>query len=472
MKLELVLPRSLYLVGENIDVDVRFTNTGTVAIDVPILDSPHNPQPVYHLRGPSYPEGISFSFLGSRPGAAHPEPLVHRLAPAATMETGFALNSMKPISEPGDYIFSARIDWGGLSAEAAPVRFQVEKAKFIEASLGVDVYSSSVRMLRAVWTAESGGKRLLGESFLYEKRPDLGEVSVAGTRIIRPVGSKASNPFCPWVNFDRSASSKFWHGWQEGAILTAFSDEEPEPRTFDMGSPKAQIVQPTFMSRSGDLDVLVLGADRKTLRLIRFPHQRELSPAVVWSIDLPEEAAAVRFGIGPEKAGAVRVAVAVSQSGLKLAIRLIRIREKLAEIGPPSLVDNAFTLPESDPAVSITPDGTINASVLFATHPGRRSLSVADLIARVDGNPQITASGVGKVQAAIVRAWTVYQATPEGPLSRTWLIRTADGAVLGGPDLTPVVTKTPVVDLLRMSAATYVLNVDADRGPRLVATDF
>jgi hypothetical protein len=477
MKLELVLPRDVYLTGENIDIDIRLTNTETAAIDVPTLDSPQNPQPVYHLRGPSYPQGVSFNFRDSRPGAASspaPEPSLHRLLPGATMETGFTLNSIKPVSNPGEYTISARIDWGGWSAEAAPVKFRVEKARFLESSLGVDVYSRSVRTLRAVWIAESAGKRLLGESFLYEKRPDLGEVNVTATRIIRPIGPKASDPFCPWVNFDRSAAPKFWHGWQEGSALMAFSDDEREPRTFDMGSSKAHIVQPTFMSRSGDLEVLVLGQDRKTLRLIRFRSEPQRSgPEVAWTVELPEEAVGVRLGIGPESGGGVRVAAAVSQTGLKIAIRLIRIGEKSAEIGPSSLVDNAFALPDSEPGISIAPNGSVKVAVLFATHPGRRGLAAADVTAEKNGESRIAVSDVGKIEAAAVGAWIAYQVTSEGPPTRAWLIRTADGSFSGGPpDLVAVATDAPVLDLLRMSGASYVLSLDADRGPRLVATGF
>jgi hypothetical protein len=475
MKLELILPRDFYLTGENVDVDVRLTNTGTVAIDVPTLDSRQNPQPVYSLRGPSYPDGLTFNFRDLRSGAAPSpgqEPSLHRLVPAATMETGFVLNSIKPISEPGEYTVAARIDWGDWSAEAAPVKFRVEKATFVESSLGVDAYSRSTRTFRAVWLSDSGGRRLLGESFFYEKRPDLGEVKLTGTRIIRPVGAKATNPFCPWINFDRTAAPKFWHGWQEGSTVAAFSDDEPGPRTFDLGSAKTHIVQPTLMSRSGDLDVLVLGEDRRTLRLINFPPQPELSPSVVWSLELPEEAVAVRLGIGPEAAGGVRVAAAVSQSGLKLAIRLIRIGPKSAEISPPAFVDSAFAFPDSEPAVSVTPDGSVKVAVLLATHPARRSVAVAELTASGDGKRQVSVSDVAKVQAVVVRTWIAYQVASDGPLSLTWLIRIADGTVLHGPSLGQVALKAPVVDVLRMAMATYVLNVDADRGPRLVVPDF
>jgi len=475
MKLELILHRDLFLTGENIDVDMELTNNGHTAVDAPILDSPQNAQPVYRLQGPSYTGGLTFNLRDSRrPGgsSAAADTALHRLAPGLMMAGALRLNAIKPIAEPGEYTLSARIEWGGWSAEAAPVKFRVEKAKFLESSLGVDALARSARTLRAVWLADTGAGRLLGESFLYEKRPDLGEVDVAGTRIIRHVDAKASNPFCPWTNFDRSAAMKFWHGWQEGATLLAFSDDEQGTRRFDMGSTKAQLVRPTLMARSGDLEALVLGADGKSLRLARFPAHEGSGSVVAWSTELPEEVKGIRLGIGPESGGSVRVAAAISQSGLRLAVRLIRIGEKSAEVVQPIFVENAFALPESEPAVAIGADGTVHVAVLVASHPGLRSLAIADVTVAANGRPEATLAEAGKVESAVTRAWTVYPATAEGQRLRTWLVRTANGAMLGGPQLAPVAAGGPIGDFLRMSTANYVLAVDANRGPRLVATEF
>lgn len=474
MELELILPRRLYLTGEQISVDIQLTNTGTVAVDAPTLDSPANSQPVYRLQGPSYPHGVTFNFRDSRLGARTlpaGEPSTHHLMPSATMATGFTLNSIKPVSEPGEYSISARIDWGGWSAEAAPVKFHVEKAAFVESSLGVDVYSRSARTVRAVWIAETAGGRLLGESFLYEKRPDLGEVNVTGTRIIRQIGPKATNAFCPWINFDRIESRKFWHGWQEGASLLAFSDDEPGPRSFNMGSSKAQIVQPAFMSRSGDLEVLVLSEDRKTLRLVRFLPEPTSSPAVAWSIELPEPAVAVRLGIGPRPEGGHRVAAAISQSGLKMAVYLIRCGENSAKVDPPVLFDSAFVLPHSEPGVGIAVDGSVHASVLFAKHPGLRTLAVAELTSRT-GQIDITTSDAGRTDAAVSQAWIAYPADLESPPVSSWLIRTAKGSSGGGDLPKPVTAAAPVVGFLQISSAKYALTLDSHRGPRLIATGF
>ena len=481
VKLELNVTREHFLLGESISVEIHLKNSGTEAIDAPKLKNVQNTQPVYRLEGPSYPHGVTFSLrdvkLAGDPAAlsANDTPSTYRLRPGEVMETGFKLDELKPITEPGMYTISAKINWGGWSAEAPAQKFRVDKAKFLEGSLGVDVAAESTRTLRAVWIAESPEGRVLGESFFYEKRPDLGEAKVAGTRIIRTVGPGAFNPFCPWVNFDRTASPKFWHGWQEGATLFAFSDDESAPRSFELGSKKAQIVQPAYMSKSGDLEVLVLGENRQKLRLVRFMAAEGKPPEVLWSLDLAAEAAAIRLGIGPVAEGGHLVAAYVSQTGPKVSLHLIRIEEKAPEPEPPAIINNAFLLPDSQPSVSIVADGTVHASVLLAKHPGLRTLAVADLVVSrgtAAAKGQVTLTDAGRSEAAVIKGWTAQPVTLEGPRARFWLIRTAQGVFGGGSQSKPVAAGGPVVDFLRMSGATYVLVVDPNRGPRLIPAEF
>jgi hypothetical protein len=472
MKLELILPRELYLTGETIDVDIELTNTGKTAVDAPTLATRGNTQPDYRLQGPAYPQGVSFNFhdihvAGEESPAAAPEPATHHLEAGGTMATGFSLTSIKPIAEPGEYNLSAKIDAKGWSAQAAPVKFRVEKARFVESSLGIDINPNSARSMRAVWIAESAGGRMLGETFLYEKRPDLGEVIVTGTRIIRKVGAGSTNAFVPWTNYDRISAPKFWHGWREGAALLAFSDDEGEPRYFDMGSPKSEIVQPTFMNRAGDLEALVLSENRRTLRLVRFPAAGKSS--VAWSLDLPEEAAATCAGIDP-KSG-LRIALYAYQSGLKVAVRLIRVSETAAQVDPPMLFDEAFLLPDSTPSLGIEEDGTIHASLLFARHPGLRSLGVGDLTVAKEKKDR-TVTFVGRIDSPALHAWTAHNATGEGPATRRWLIQTVQRTQGGGSEPITMPVDAPAVGLLRMFSATYLLELDPNSGPHLVAAYF
>jgi hypothetical protein len=153
--------------------------------------------------------------------------------------------------------------------------------------------------------------------------------------------------------------------------------------------------------------------------------------------------------------------------------RLIRIGDHSAEMSPPLSFDNAFALPNTEPSVSIAPDGTVRASLLFGRHPLLRSLAVADVTAPRNGKASLAISDVGRAEATVLQGWTA-QSVSEGPPVRRWLIRTANGSAGGGsgPAPVPAATGAVVVDFLRMSVSTYVLAIDPDRGPRLGAARF
>ncbi|MBS1824844.1 MAG: hypothetical protein JST93_05960 [Acidobacteria bacterium] len=466
MKLELVLPRGEYLLGEQISVDIRLTNTSGAGVEVPNLTDRAGTQPVYQLRGPAYPEGVTFRFADLRGAGDGEDGGMHQLAPGATMEDGFTLTSKKRIGEPGEYTLSASMEGKGWRAEAAAVRFRVEKATFLDAALGVDVFTESTRTLRGVWLADTGRGRVIGESFFYENRPDISEVRLTGTRIIRGVGAKASEPFCPWVNYDRSEAAKFWHGWREGSVLYAFSDDEDGPRSIDLGSAKARMVRPAVMTRTGDLEVLVLGENRTTLRLIRFPHHAEGKPVVVWSAELPEPVSGIGIGLGPREEGGSMVALAVSQSGLKVSLRMIRVGQMEAEIGPAALIDGAYVLPDAEPGVHIAPDGEVRGAVVVARHPALRTLAVAELVAG-----KATVTDAGRVDVAVVKAMSAYTVTSGAPVLRFFVRLAVGGVLFEGKEL-PVAAGGVPVDLVRMSSSSYLLTVDAGNGVKLVAAEF
>jgi hypothetical protein len=180
---------------------------------------------------------------------------------------------------------------------------------------------------------------------------------------------------------------------------------------------------------------------------------------------------AVRLGIGPQAEGGHRVAAAISQSGLKIAIHLIRCGENSATVDPPALFDSAFVLPHSEPAVAIAPDGSVHASVLFAKHPGLRTLAMAELTSR-GGQTTISASEAGRTEAAVSQAWTAYPAALGSSPAGKWLAQTVKGASGGGERPKPVTAGAPIVGFLRMSSAAYALTLDSYRGPRLIATGF
>jgi hypothetical protein len=207
--------------------------------------------------------------------------------------------------------------------------------------------------------------------------------------------------------------------------------------------------------------------------MIRFPAEESKSQAAIaWTIELPQEAVAISLGIGAEAEGGSRVVAAVSQTGNQMAIRLIRAGDNSAAVGAPATIDQAFVLPNSEPSVSVAPDGTVRTSILFARHPLHRTLAVSDVTWHRNGEEKIAVSDLGMVAGPVLQAWSAHSVTLDGQPARRWLARSASDLSGGGDHPIPVRTAFPVVDFLRMSAATYVLVLDPDRGPHLLATDF
>ncbi len=481
VKLELTIPRDRFLLGESISVGIRLENTGAATAEVPKLKSMENTQPVYRIEGPSFPTGASFTMreavLAGEPGAlgAAGQPSTLLLSPGQATETGFKLNERMAVEEPGEYRLSASIDWQGRSAEAAPVQFRLERATYLDASLGVDFAATSSRMVRAVWIAQTDSGRVLGETFQYENRPDLAEVRTTGTRIITPVGPAASHPFCPWTNFDRGDAASAWHGWQEDTRLLAIAMGESRAQEFDLGSDKATVVRPALLSRDGNMDVLVIDASRRSLQLIRFfaPIEGEprKSPARLWRTDLTEDVEAAHAAIGPEREGGSRLVILASQTARNIALRLLRVTTQGAQLQSQLVVENGFLIPRSEPGLTIAQDGSAKAALLFARDPERRVLAIADVsVPKAGGNGSLVTTELGKVASQPVAAASVFRATPAGQDTRSWFAGLADGGVVGGgrsPQRIEGITQPRAVDFLRLSVASYVLVIDPTRGPTL-----
>lgn len=485
MKLELNLAREQFLLGESIDVGMRLRNTGAQAVQAPKLRSPQNTQPVYRIEGPSFPGGQTFSLrdleLASEPGALRSadQPETVPLGAGASLETGFKLDQLQAIGQPGDYSLAAGIQWAGWSAMAAPVAFKVAAARYLEASLCLDTAAPSSRQLRVVWLAQTKTGRVLGETFMYEHRPDLGEFKTTGSRIVTVVGPAATAAFCPWTNFDRNDAANAWHGWREGRQLLAIAMGERHPLSFELDAEQALVVRPALLQRRGDMDVLVLDAARKRLQAIRFfaPAEKQppKSPASLWHLDLPQAVQAARVAIGPLAEGGSRLALLVSQQGSKLVLRLLRMSDQSAVLDTSVTLDDAFVLPGSEPGLMVQPDGSARAALVFARDPTLRSLAAADVAFSKAGEIGLSLAELGRMPSAPAIAAANFRVTADGAEGRSWFVGFADGAVLGGSRSTTSISndaRLHATDFLRMSGASYVLMLDPDRGPILQAAGF
>ena len=397
-------------------------------------------------------------------------PQTTTLRPGAVLEAGFNLNDCQPLDRAGSYTLSARIDWGGWTAASRPVTFAMENSDFKQASLGVDLFSSSTRTLRVVWTSRAGGRQLIGESFLYENRPDLGEVRVTGTRIIHEAGPQAAEPFCPWTNYDRSDGAGGWHGWREGARLFAIAIGEETPQSFDLGSEEVQLIRPALMLRNGEMDVFYLSADRRALGMVRF-HTAGGKPAeAAWSLALPEPAVSARVAIGRESAGSPRVVTLLSQHGTLIAVRLARVQDTRAELALPVLIKDANALVECEPGAVIAADGAIHVAAVFSRDPEHKEAAMLDaqFPGAADGQVSVRVRPWGALASALASSAIAYPATESGDAVPYVIDRLADGSLrFGQQAITVPAPPVRPLSLLRMSGATYLLLLSPQGGPTL-----
>jgi hypothetical protein len=477
VKLDLRVPRERFLLGESVSVELTLTNTGTAPVEVPKLRSTLNPQPAYRLTGPGFAEGAWFTYRGVKLPAAEREgppgtPETAILQPGEYLENGFKLDELHPLDRAGRYTLSARIEWGGWTAASQPAAFAMENSDFQQASLGVDLFVSSTRVLRVVWISRADGRRVIGETFLYEKRPDLGEMDVTGSRIIHEAGPQAAEPFCPWTNYDRSDGAGGWHGWREGPRLLAIAMGEENPQSFDWGSEQVKPIRPALMLRNGEMDVFYLSADRRTLGMVRFDTPGRgpaRPPKEAWRLALPEPAVSARAALGRESSGSRRVVALLSQRGTQIAVRLARVQDTRADLGDAAPIEDANALPECEPGAVVAADGAIHVAAAFARDAGHRQAAMFEArFPAAGGEPGVRVSPLGALESALASSGAAYPATDGGDVAPYIIERLADGGLRFGQKTVsvPAGPVTPL-DVLRMSGATYLLLLRAQGGPEL-----
>ena len=99
----------------------------------------------------------------------------------------------------------------GVVGQAAPVQFRLERASYLDASLGVDFAATSSRRMCCLDRGHALGscpRRNLQD----QNRPDLAEFRTIGTRHRHGISDAASHPFCPWTNFDRADAKSAGNG--------------------------------------------------------------------------------------------------------------------------------------------------------------------------------------------------------------------------------------------------------------------
>ncbi len=467
VKLELHLPRTKFLAGEKISVDVRLTNTSSAPVQVANLDSRTNPQPTYTLKSSAHSEAISFSAHPASETNANVE--LRSLAPGDYLETGFYLNNRTPVTSPGKYVLSARIEGVGWEAAAEPVSFTVEKAFYQSAGMGLDLACSTTRKLRVPWLSRGADGQTLGETFFYEKRPDLGEINVTGSRIIRTVAAQATDPFCPWTNFDRASILPSWDGWREASRIFAVESSRAEPQSFDAGSETIRLIRPALMLQNGELDVFLLSEEAGAVRAARFVSHRKgvaKAPELAWSVAIPGVVSA-RAIIAPASAGGARKLCAIANEHGSVAIHLLDIQDNSAQLAAPIQIDNAIAVAAYEPGLTVAANGAVRFSVIVRTKDPDGRIDIVDGIVPASGQPNVQRSTIAQREQGVTAATIAYTATETSSPVRVWAIRLHDGTVhFASPNAHPVESGSNLpISLLRMSGATYFLTLNPETGP-------
>jgi len=317
------------------------------------------------------------------------------------------------------------------------------------------------------------GHRLY-QAIIREERPDLGEISLAKLVPVAPADPKTTAVFGPWTNHNRLDSLLNRFGWQAGAVLGVEGLAGSPSLKFTFLTPPQRLIRPAVMPESGEVDVLALAGDGKTLQLVRFPIARPGAEAKLqWSLQLPAVPVGARATLAPKTAGARRAAVLVSpEAG---GARMTLVEADPADATPKTrsvVVTGAVLLPDSEPAITIAPDGKTRASAIFAEDSGMRRMFVADVTWPTGpGEGTVARASAGRLPGPPRAAAVTYSVTSRAAARRDWLVLLRDGtAIFSGSPTRPRQLDGSLMlplDLLGMSQMTYLLTLDKQGLPRL-----
>lgn len=477
MNLEIRFAQDRFIVGETIVLYVRLTNTGSAPAEVPDPAAPGNGQPLYTVKGPSYPEGHSFR-LGQRrlPGVPLPQELV-TIAPGETFEAEVQLDVLVKFPELGEHTISARFDDDKMPAPlaAGPIPLIVEKPDIRSARIMADDGFQKSTLQRVLALVGKPGNLY---QFMYrEQRPEIGEIKASGAAraYAPPVPATADSVFPPWANFDRSQVFFFRFGWAGPTAAAVESTPDPGTSTRVDLAPGEREVQPPLLTRDGSADAFVVSAS--SIRLVRFPLLQEGEKAKpvqeVWKANLPSKGAPVATAaLGPEPQS-VRYAMAAGPDSKDPDTAILALFDSSSSTGEPKIVEvpGAVFLPGYEPTLWLDAEGAPHSAALAADPKEKYRLSLI----RVAWNPPAPAEGPAITRTPAVAsedpppvAGVVTHAIAAGakgtPARVDWVVLLEDGRLLSNssPAMPQSMAGKPVLplQLLSMQYAKYLLTHD------------
>ena len=432
MELELKIRKTYFIIKESLRVEVIVHNRGAAPASVPAVADSRNRTLSYRLTGPSVDKEFVFHY-GKPGGMQIPGgPAMVSVAADGQVSTPITIENRLNTWKPGPHTLTASLEWNGKAIQSNTVSFEILEPEVKSGQvIGDSVPSTNMQVL---FMASAGGANRLYQGFFTESRPGL-ETSPSSNFVeVLAAPSTATDVVALWADFDRSMVSPRYV-WLSGNTV-AVQEFQSEPVTFDLGEDK--LLRPGLMS--SEADALFVSWHGSHVTLTRVPRKGPASK--VWEATLPLPASAGRVWLTPD--GQV-TAVFSANHASTVSLFLVQDGRVIAT----AAIEKAVTLPESEPGLAISSDGTIQTSLLVADPEQRRAISIVDW-QWSRGEPQAEAKRLPAVNLLQdPKAAAVVYELSHGVPRRDWVILYGDNIVVtsGSPARPRMLNGTPVVPL-------------------------
>jgi hypothetical protein len=453
LEIRIQSPQASYVSGENIQVEVVLTNTGTAPVTLPLLNDPYGPQPYFVISGPSFPKAHRFYWNGKAPSGSQPPRESRSVAPGKSLSARLALPSNLVFATPGVHELFATYEWNGTVIESnrisvtmeapGPPLFRVVGRTPLSSEVGIQALSVE-------------GAALYLATF-DEERPEIGETSFGGISRLASIDAGATDFFAPWCQTAVAGIIGPRFGWRTGNAVTVAGFRKLPQRVELPFPPK--IHGPSLMSANGDIDLLVTDGSGTRLALVRFPnvgYNQQPAPAVVtWNRDVAEPISDLTSTINPPGAR-----FAVLRQGN--SISLVTWDDSGPKIEQAAHVEGKPVAAVA-PALGASLSGVVRASILTAETDNDRKVALTEFTWKTGAPVEVKKGNAFELPSGIRSGTVAYSMSAVESPRRDWFFVLEDQRVQSsqsGGKARPTKRAVPLPpQLLVMSHFTYCIGV-------------
>ncbi len=483
LKLTVTCERSDYVPGNDVRLDLRLTNAGEDAVEITDPQDPSNAELEYVVSGPKWPSGRTFTRRSAaaesetgKPGA--PKSPV-RVAAGATWQTRVSLSRVADLSAPGEYRVRVRLMRPGgdtVESDESVFRIGAGQAGAIHLAVGL----SDTR-------GQGEGALVVGGELhtfeFQEGSPEISEADV-GAVVHRGKVGNATDVSIPARNTPFFDELVRWVVWLDDASVKALRTMDKTPLSVALPGEAACLVQPALRTKGGPVEVLALARDRRAVSLARFDRipgsggglAGPAAGTLAWTAALPGEARSAVAALGPVTGGSERHLAFAAETTAGIEV----FHARFAEAGLAGAFDSVRVertpaprlVASSTPALHVDGDGVAWAS--FLALAGDRALWIeARFPGGGTGAPEVNVTDLGAPGATPSGGAVVYATDAKSAIVRRDVALLLDGGQLvrwdgkALVDVQPRGTPTRPLLLVAGKSVTYLLAIDADRGPHL-----